>query len=115
MADKIINILEGGAKEQENVDLRIGPKHEKAEVHYIADDRGAIRTLKDIIDEIREDRFRNFLVIGQTQIGEKATANMFYFYGDSCIKLIGLNRRMEHIIQQYMDGEDVFGDFDDDE
>lgn len=98
----------------------------KEKVVYLADDLGSIMTLKDLIEDIRNNRLENFIVIAQAKAHEETEITggvelddpcssgkvlKYYFYGDDSNSYqIGLCHRMAYIINQYMDGVDVFND-----
>jgi hypothetical protein len=100
----------------------------KEKVIYLADDLGSITTLKDLIDDIRNNRLENFIVIAQAKAydGTEVTSGIelddptssgkvlkYYFYGDDSNSYhVGLCHRMAYILNQYMDGEDIFGEGD---
>lgn len=106
----------------------MGEQAKKAneKVTYLADDLGSIMTLKDLIDDIRNDRLKNFILIAQARSheGTELTRGIelnspnssgkvlkYYFYGDdSSTHHLGLCNRLAYLINQYMDGVDIFGD-----
>jgi hypothetical protein len=110
--DKVINVFEGDPRDQDDI------QESTEKVKKIYTDLQSVETLKHLIKMIKEDRLRNFVVIGQSDNTEEeylATGQKghvaFYFYGkDSCITQIGLCNRMAHILQEYMDGNFVFSD-----
>lgn len=101
----------------------------KEKVVYLADDLTSIMTLKGLIDDIRNDRLENFIVIAQAKVhkGTEVTSGIplddwnasgkvlkYYFYGDDSNSYhIGLCHRMAYLINKYMEGEDLFGEGDD--
>lgn len=101
-------------------------KKANEKVTYLADDLGSIMTLKDLIDDIRNDRLKNFILIAQARSHEgteltsgieldssKSSGNVlkYYFFGDdSSSHHLGLCNRLAYLINQYMDGVDIFGD-----
>ena len=94
---------------------------------YLADDNGSILTLKELIDDIRNDRLKNFVIVAQSAIhkdtvitrgpeavdGERPdNVIKYYFFGqDQSSYHLGLCLRMAHLINQYMDGVDIFNEF----
>lgn len=103
---------------------------EVTKVTYLADDLTSIQTLKDLIDDIRNDRLENFVVMAQSRAhGEtEVTAGAFglddpeasgkvlkyYFFGESSNSYhLGLCNRMAYLINKYMDGDDIFFDEED--
>lgn len=98
----------------------------KEKVVYLADDLTSIMTLKDLIDDIRNNRLENFIVIAQARVhGETEITRgvelddplssgkvlKYYFYGDdSNTYHVGLCHRMAYLINRYMEGEDIFGE-----
>jgi hypothetical protein len=88
----------------------VEPKRKKEKVVYIADDGGAVKTLQEMIDDIRKGKLRNFIVTAQKK-DQGEFQIRYYFYGeDPCTTCQGLVVRMLHYINQYMDGVDIFGD-----
>ena len=97
----------------------------KEKVTYLADDLTSIMTLKDLIDDIRNNRLRNFVVIAQADVHEETEITRgiplddplssgkvikYYFYGeDNNSYHVGLCNRMAYLINKYMDGIDIFG------
>ena len=96
----------------------------KAEVIQLYEEGGSIGTLNDIIKAIKEQRIKNFAVIAQKDgggevstfgrgEGSKAAAGdivtQYYFFGDDhLVTIMGLVKRLSHILDLYMDGEDIF-------
>lgn len=113
----------------------MGEQAKKAneKVTYLADDLGSIMTLKDLIDDIRHDRLKNFILIAQARSHEETELTdrngmdlnspnssgkvlKYYFYGDdSSSHHLGLCNRLAYLINQYMDGVDIFGEWDGDD
>jgi len=98
----------------------------KEKVIYLADDLTSIMTLKDLIDDIRNDRLENFIVIAQAKVHEETEVTRgiplddpcssgkvlkYYFYGnDSNTYHVGLCHRMAYLLNKYMEGIDIFGE-----
>ena len=103
----------------------------KEKVIYLADDLTSIMTLKDLIDDIRNDRLENFIVIAQAKAHSETEVTRgielddpdssgkvlkYYFYGDdSNTYHVGLCHRMAFLINKYMEGIDIFGEGDEGE
>jgi len=97
-------------------------------VTYLADDLTSIMTLKELIDDIRNDRLENFIVIAQAKAHEDTELTRgiplddpcssgkvikYYFYGEDRTSYhVGLCNRMSYLLNQYMDGVDIFGEGD---
>jgi hypothetical protein len=87
---------------------------------------GSIGVLNDIIEAIRNKQIRNFAVIvqkdGSGEVatfgegeGEKANAKdivtQYYFFGDDhVVAIMGMVKRLGHILDLYMDGVDIFNE-----
>lgn len=101
-------------------------KHNE-KVIQLYEEGGAIGTLNDMIGAIRDKRIRNFAVIaqmdgdgeittfGKDAGGEPAKRNeivtQYYFFGnDHLVAVMGMVKRLSHILDLYMDGVDIFGD-----
>jgi hypothetical protein len=99
----------------------------KEKVVRLYEERGSISTLEDIIRAIRDKRIRNFAVIlqkngsgeistfGADAKGRPATENeivtQYYFFGeDHIVAVMGMVKRLSHILDLYMDGVDIFGE-----
>ena len=103
----------------------------KEKVVYLADDLTSIMTLKDLIDDLRNDRLENFIVIAQSKAHEETEVTRgiplddpcssgkvlkYYFFGeDSNSYHIGLCHRMAFLINRYIEGENIFGEGDEGE
>lgn len=101
----------------------------KEKVIYLADDLTSIMTLKDLIDDLRNDRLENFIIIAQASAHEETELTRgiplddacssgkvlkYYFFGnDSNSYHIGLCHRMAYLINRYMEGENIFGEEED--
>lgn len=101
----------------------------KEKVIWLADDLTSIMTLKDLIDDLRNDRLKNFIVIaqskahGETEVTrgiplEDASSSgkvlKYYFFGDDSNSYhVGLCHRMAYLINRYMEGENIFGEEED--
>lgn len=101
-------------------------KKVKEKVIYLADDLTSIMTLKDLIDDIRNDRLENFIIIAQAKVHSETEITRgiglddptssgkvlkYYFFGeDSNSYHVGLCNRMAYLLNQYMDGVDIFND-----
>lgn len=106
-------------------------KKANEKVTYLADDLGSIMMLKDLIDDIRNNRLKNLVLMAQAKAheGSEITRGIelddpnssgkvlkYYFYGDdSSSHHLGLCNRLAYLINQYMDGVDIFGDDDGDD
>ena len=99
-------------------------KDVEEKIIYLADDLTSIMTLKELIDDIRNDRLENFIIIAQTKAHEETEVTRgiplddpcssgkvlkYYFFGeDSNSYHVGLCHRMAFLINKYMDGIDIF-------
>lgn len=97
-------------------------------VVQLYEEGGSIGTLQDIIQAIRDKRIRNFAVISQmhgdgeistfgkeegTKANAKDIVTQYYFFGeDHVVAIMGMVKRLGHILDLYMDGIDIFGDQD---
>jgi hypothetical protein len=99
---------------------------QKEKVVQLFEEGGSIGTLNDIIEAIRNKQIRNFAVIlqkdGSGEIStfgkeedkpatDKDIVTQYYFFGeDHVVSLMGMVKRLSHILDLYMDGVDIFGD-----
>ena len=111
---------------EESVSKKVPDKTEK--VVHIKDGAASIQYLQELIEGIRENNVTKFICISQADFvvpencfvsdvfgnkldtGEKFSGNSFYFFGNCPVShLVGLSSRMTHILNQSMDGIDVYG------
>jgi len=93
-------------------------------VIQLYEEGGSIGVLNDLIAAIRNKRIRNFAVITQVDgngevatfgkgegepAGPKEIVTQYYFFGDDhLVTIMGLVKRLGHILDLYMDGVDIF-------
>ena len=106
-------------------------KRKKEKVIYLKDDLGSIKYLKELIEGIRSGVVTKFICISDATIDLTIETDMYvvdeqgnkiedeqvisltnnYFFGDCPMTaLLGLNARMTHILNQYMDNYKYLGD-----